>query len=333
MGKKLNPTAIGAFVLGSIVIAVATVMILGGSTFFTKNYMFVSYFSDSINGLDVGAPVKFKGVTIGSVDKILLNMQDADMRDSTVTIVYSIDLKSASSRSGGSIDALPLLESVDKQIEEGLRAKLNYQSIVTGMLYIELDYFAAPHEPYKLQHTSPDYKEVPVIKSGLSEMGKTLEKVLNNILEIDFSQIANNANALLLNLNEKVVQIDAGTINRSVIKTLSDLDRVVNDPSIPAALDNIETLLAESREFLDSTGKEIKGLSASADSAIKQMDKVMFNINTIIAPQSPFRYELAVTLKNLSDTLLSVKNLTDYLERNPGALLRGKADEQQKETK
>src|SRR5215475_1334176 len=74
MGKKANPTMVGAFVLGSLAIAIAVIVALGSSNLFVHEHKFVMFFSSDVNGLNIGAPVKFRGVEIGSVSNVLLSL-------------------------------------------------------------------------------------------------------------------------------------------------------------------------------------------------------------------------------------------------------------------
>lgn len=325
MANKTNPTAIGAFVVGAIVIAVAAVMILGSSKFFTQTEMFVSYFSESINGLDVGAPVKYKGVTIGKVEKIILRSpKPNDMRNSYVVLIYSIDAHTLSKRTESEYSNLG--DSISQQIKDGLRARLNYQSIVTGMLYIELDFAADKNEPYVLMSKNPHVKEIPTAKSTATEMMKTLEMTLNNVSKIDFQELAENTNGLILTVNGKISQIDTDKINDSILKALEDADRLMSDPGISGSLTELNTLLKESRNFLAKLSGQVDDIAGSVDKTVLEVNDVMKNLNGIIAPQSPFRFELATALKNISDTFTSVRSLTDYLQRNPSSLIKGKAE-------
>ncbi len=327
MGKSSNPVMIGAFVLTAVAITVISIMLLGGAKLFEQKDMFVSYFSETTNGLDIGAPVKYKGVKVGKVEDIRLRIYNHDLRDSTVKVIYSIDINALRRKTGNT--NLPLQnasEITERQIREGLRAKLNYQSIVTGMLYIELDYLAEANQAYTTHSDEfSEYKEIPVALSGLSEMGKTFEKVLNNIAQIDFSQIAQNANKLLLDVDNQVMSLDVKQINEKAIITLNNLNKVLEDPKITHSIENLDKLLADTRKLVADVDVAVGDVSKSVNKLADGADEVMENVNSIIAPQSPFRYELAMLLKQLSESLSSFKNLAEFIERNPNAFITGKA--------
>ena len=98
----------------------------------------------------------------------------------------------------------------------------------------------------------------------------------------------------------------------------------VSDPETKAAPKHLNTLMRDADSFVKSAETEMKSLSAAGRETFSNADKVLKNVDTIVAPQSPLRYELAVMIRTLNDSLNSISNLTDYLERNPSSLLTGK---------
>jgi paraquat-inducible protein B len=146
MSIRANPTAIGGFLIGALVLLVAGTATLASTAWFERRSTFISFFQESVNGLEKGAPVKFQGVPVGNVTEILIQI---DQRDKTfqVPVQYEIDLTRLTTQLGTFVD----LEDgavLRQQITDGLRAQLQMESIVTGQLYIELSYRpdAAPAE-------------------------------------------------------------------------------------------------------------------------------------------------------------------------------------------
>ncbi len=105
MNKKISPTLIGGFVLGAVILLVIAVIAFGSGRLFRKTKEFVVYFDGSVNGLNIGAPVKFRGVEVGSVKNILLQLEKG-MEVQSIPVVFEIDLKKITSRGG----AVTLLE-------------------------------------------------------------------------------------------------------------------------------------------------------------------------------------------------------------------------------
>lgn len=138
MSKEANKTLIGAFVVGAVFLLVAAVLIFGSGKFFRKTYKAVMFFEGSIKGLNVGSPVMFRGVKVGTVTDInlILYAKDLSMR---TTVIAEFDPERWTLVGGerGDVKRLQLV------IDRGLRAQLQMQSFVTGQLMIALDFFPA----------------------------------------------------------------------------------------------------------------------------------------------------------------------------------------------
>lgn len=314
MGKKANPVYIGLFVVAAIVIAVAAIVLLGASSF-KKSEIAVCYFKDSINGLNVGAPVKYKGVEIGKVKNISMDLA-MDSRENMIVVFLDIDADLGVSEDW--------IEFVKEQRRRGLRAKLNFQSIVTGMLYVELDYFADIDEQFSIRHENDSLVEIPVMESSLSDMAKKVEALIENVSKVDFKKIADDADALLVSINSKLGDIDAKAINSEVLATLESVRKVVSDEKILKSLENLNGLISDGRDFFTSTSKTVEDLNSNVSETLSSLNRFVENVNTMVEPNSAVRYEVSMLISNVSDAAISIKSLTDFLERNPKAILTGK---------
>lgn len=323
MKNNVNSLAIGMFVLGAALISVITVVVFGASKFFEDDQIFVSRFAETVNGLDVGAPVKFKGVKIGKVERIAISSgknseSDENAGEDLVSVIYSIDLnllkrrmRDAKGESG--------VDWVKEQIRGGLRAKLMYQSIVTGMLYIELDYLDKPDKDIVI-YENQRFIGIPSVSSGLSELVKSVQDSIASIASIDFKEFFTNANTLLVNLNSKVEAIDAVKLNDATLKMIADAD---------ALMLNANTLVGGAGEFVKNSDKNLADLSADLRKTLANVDKLAANVNALVEPNSKLRFELATLIRSLNNSANSFSNLADYIQRNPNSLLTGKKARQQ----
>ena len=107
MNKKISPTLIGAFVIGAIALLVIAIIVFGSGRLFKQTREFVLYFETSVNGLRVGAPVKFKGVEVGSVKNIVLQLEK-DTQVARIPVIIEIDLEKL--QAGGKPSRLPRTE-------------------------------------------------------------------------------------------------------------------------------------------------------------------------------------------------------------------------------
>ena len=316
------------FVMAASIIAVAAVMVFGAAKFFSRTENFISFFSESVNGLDVGAPLKYKGVKIGKVEGIFIS-SSKNIKESSVSVVYSIDIDQLRRKTG--TDFKDYSDWMDEQIAEGLRAKLNYQSIVTGMLYIELDFIADKGEKYDLKYGGTRFKEIPAAKSGLSELAKGFEKTMADVAKIDFAGIGQNVHSAIVKVNEKLDAIDAKAISDNAVSALKGVDDLVRNRDVAEAIKKLDVLLSDSDALVNDARAELKNFSSSGASLAARLDEVLRNVNSVVAPQSPLRYHIAVLVKTMNDSMSYISNFTDYLQRNPNSLLRGKDNSKRKQ--
>ena len=323
MNNKVNPVVIGVFVVSALAIAIVAMTAIGASKFFEKTDSAICYFRDSVNGLEIGAPVKYKGVTIGKVDNILIFPSPRNPRKSLIATKLSIDTTTIKKRAIGAEKVKDQKAQLEKQIQDGLRAKLNFQSIVTGMLYIELDYIDH-NKPYPLHNIINDeaLTEIPVEESGISDTIKMMEDTLKEVAQIDFKGISENLNTLLKTSNEKIAQLDVENINKNLVQTLENANAIMaqaKNENLPAEL---KSALAEAKSMLSSSQNTMQ----AANELMQNANELVENANAIVSPDSPFLYDISIFLKNLSSTANSIKTLADFLDRNPSALLTGRPE-------
>ncbi len=176
MGKKLSPTLVGGFVVGALALVVIGIITFGSGRLFSKTFEFVLYFDSSVNGLNIGAPVKVRGVEIGTVTNILLTLDREKIKKEAaesgvrqamqrwnprIPVIIEIDAEKLTSRGATGL-ALTDPEAFDALIEQGLRGQLQTESLVTGLLYIDLDFH--PGSSVNVVEASVSgYKEIPTI--------------------------------------------------------------------------------------------------------------------------------------------------------------------------
>ena len=159
MSKPANKRLIGVFVLGAITLLVIAVVALGSGKLFRKTFKAVCFFEGSVAGLDVGAPVVFDGVRIGSVIDVVLRYNATDL---STTIPVHIDLDSQRVETIGPLPSPKSFEEdLRRLIDRGLKARLELQSIVTGKLQVSLAYY--PDRPVRFAGADRKYPEIPTI--------------------------------------------------------------------------------------------------------------------------------------------------------------------------
>src|SRR5262245_437160 len=181
MAKRANPTLIGGFVLGGIILAVGAVLVLGGRAWFKRPVTCVMAFDGSVAGLAVGSPVSFRGVQLGAVSSVQLRY------NTTLIIVFAEIYPSRIRGAPGEITPSKVERSIQDAVKTGLRAQLQVQSLLTGQLYIGLDY--APDTPARLTGVDPGYCEIPTIPTALAQIQDQMKKIMAELEQLPLKQI------------------------------------------------------------------------------------------------------------------------------------------------
>ena len=330
MSKKANPTLIGAFVVGAVVLVFAAIAIIGSGQLFRKTYEFVLYFEGSVSGLREGASVKYKGVEIGTITSILLQLGDGvDANRIPVIIKLDANKISGSRGVGGSLtDPAGLKAAIDR----GLRGQLQTESIVTGVLFVALDLF--PDSPIKfVQPPGSRYQEIPTIPTTLQKVQDILGQLLGKLDDVDFKQLLNS-------VTDAVKNLEGLANNKDLQGAFAGVNQLVNKPELHAAVRSLDETVRRISQAADGVQKvagtldrsvatlsvDLKETLTGVRDAVKQIQVTVANADGFVDPNSPTAYELTKALKEPSGAARSLRLMADFLERNPRALLFGRPE-------
>jgi paraquat-inducible protein B len=333
MNKRISPAMIGAFVLGAIALIVIAILVFGSGRLFRQTRNFVLYFDSSVNGLRIGSPVKLKGVEIGSVKDIRILVGQGTAGDE-IPVIIEIDLRKLTQRGAAAAAAATVdPEAMQKVIiDRGLRGQLDMESLVTGLLYVALDFF--PGTPINLVQKPGgdyDYPEIPTLPTTLEQAKGALTRVISKLEDIDFKELDANLQATLKGVNRTVNSPEIESVLRSLARVMPKVDEaVVNIRNLAGTMEDKVKILAD--DLQHTSGDARLALKQAAD-ALKQTQETMkraegavVNIETLSDLDSPVNYELVKGLRDVSSAARSLRALTDYLERNPRAPIFGKPD-------
>jgi phospholipid/cholesterol/gamma-HCH transport system substrate-binding protein len=333
MNKRFSPAMIGAFVLGAVILIVIAILVFGSGRLFRQTRTFVLYFDSSVNGLRMGAPVKLKGVEIGSVKDIRIQVGQGTGADE-IPVIIEIDLKKLTRRGApAAAEATVDPEAMQKVIvDRGLRGQLDMESLVTGLLYVALDFFpGTPINFVQKPGGDYDYPEIPTLPTTLEQAKGALTRVISKLEDIDFKELDANLQATLKGVNRTVNSPEIESVLRSLARVMPKVDQaVVNIRNLAGTMDDKVKILADD---LQHTSADARLALKQAGDALKQTQETMkraegavANIETLSDLDSPVNYELVKGLRDVSTAARSLRALTDYLERNPRAPIFGKPD-------
>jgi paraquat-inducible protein B len=329
VSRKISPAMIGAFVLGALALIVIAILVFGSGRLFRQTREFVLYFDNSVNGLRVGAPVKFKGVEIGSVKDIRLQLEKGKEVDK-IPVIIQIDLEKLTSRGAPSLVAVDR-QAFDKAIvERGLRGQLEMESLVTGLLYVALDFFPGTAVNLVQQANADNkYPEIPTLPTAFEQAKDAVTRIMDKLEEIDFKELIATLQATVTGLNRTLNSPDLESALRSLARVMPKVDEaVVSIRNLAVTLDDKGKILVDD---LQLTSADVRVALKEAGDALKQTAETMkraeaavANIETLSDLDSPVNYELGKSLREVSAAARSLRSLTDYLERNPRAPIFGK---------
>jgi paraquat-inducible protein B len=294
MSKEPRYAWIGAFVVGAIAIVMMATLLFGRSKFFEQTETYISYFSGSVKGLAVGAPVNFRGAPVGRVKDISI-VYRADDDGLIIPVLLELDADSVrgintpTDRSHGRKGS----ELVRRLVERGLRAQLGLDSIVTGQLFVQLDFM--PQVPIARSVGSDSgYEEIPTAPSPL-------EKLRESLQEIPIPELVNKT-----------------------VAAVEKLDALLSSGDLNDTIKNLNSTLVEIRNLTARLDGQSGGILRDVKVVVDQTSVLVQAAQRILQEGSPLPGKVSGVLDQLSESARSLRRLADALEEHPEALLRGK---------
>jgi paraquat-inducible protein B len=335
MKTKVSPTIVGAFVLGAFALGLVALLAFGGVSFFSKPQRFVVYFDESIHGLDLGSPVKLRGVRIGRVVDLSVRY-DATRNQSVVGVICELNRNMVSDVTGAQLD-VSNREELQTLVDHGLRAQLGVLGLATGLLFVELD-FVDPHDyPAPPPPPAPVTKAVvvPAIPSAISEFQANLTEILNDIKKIDFAGISTQFEGLLVDTRKQLAGVDLKGAVDQWKKTGAQVEALATQPQLKELIGNLDAAVTQLRGTLAKIdtqvgvdGDELRTTLTQAKTTLESFNAAASSMHRFIAAQSGVGDQAARTLDQLSAAADAVRRLADFLERNPQALITGRPPRQ-----
>jgi paraquat-inducible protein B len=321
MAKRANPASVGAFVIGAIALAVAAVALLGSGNLFRQTHQFVCFFDGNVNGLRVGAAVKFKGVEIGEVRQILLSLNVGTGpvtvgNSNVIKIPVVIQLDEGRILKGGvSYINVGNPAGMRLAISRGLRAQLATESLLTGLLYVDLDMHPGSPARFATDQNSP-YTEIPTLPTAFEQAQSVAIKLMNQLDKIQLDQLVVTATQTLAAVRDLVTSRDLKDSIASLKETGQSLDKTS---------ESIRTLTVHLDRQIGPLGTTVQVTARNADAALKKTQATLERLDDTLRPDAPLLYQANHTLVDLSEAARAIRQLAEYLERNPDAIVRGRS--------
>ncbi len=321
MSERPHSVAIGAFIVGALVIAIGAIFFISGTGLGSGRDKVVMVFDGSVKGLTLGAPVALRGVQIGQVTDIKLVL---DTETIEVIMVVEAELNPSNLRYRGRGNNA---DYTDELIARGMRAQLNTQSLLTGLLYVQLDFH--PESEVQLVDIESDYTQIPTIPTDL-------ERITREIAAIDIPRMTEHLATIAESLSsftsdEAFQQIPADI--QSTLRSVAQLSEQVN-AQLQSSGPRLDQVLEQAASTVETANMELPKLSGAARDSLAQLtqaitafEQAASNAQGMLAPDSATTYQLNQALAELAGAGRALRLLARSLEEQPEALLKGRKEE------
>ncbi len=320
---EANRFKLGLFIVSSAVLAFAILLSLGIADIFERKIVITTIFTESVQGLEHGAPLKLKGVTIGRVTGMTVNLNKKHVRVDMEAVLSAV----APDGGRGKYDAEKFGEHIENEIIKGLRCRLDLTGI-TGMKYVELNYFT-PANPVLAIRPPDDVLYIPSTPSLLSGISSSLSETMARIASINYEEISSR-----------------------LVETLRSINRLFDDPKIQSTIDKLELISsnletttanlnktldeAEMKDVVSKLKSNLESINALSEGIRKEVEEAKIpetaksareafaSTSEGISEMARLKTRLSQTLAKLDESLDSLTETLDSIGEDPAILLKGK---------
>jgi phospholipid/cholesterol/gamma-HCH transport system substrate-binding protein/paraquat-inducible protein B len=305
---------LGLFVTVSILALAVLLFLLGGRKLFQPTFTFETYFAESVAGLEIGAPLRYRGVPLGTVAEVLDSAAEyerdvpLDKRRNYIVVRAKVTLSA--------VEALQVRRDAPELVKLGLRAQTQLAGI-TGQQYLALDFLdPAKHPPLEFPWT-PKYYYVPSAPSRTGEIIAKAQVFMASLSEVDAKALGENLNKLLVSLNAKVGELPMARLT-------ADADELLRNAN--ATIVRAAPLVADLKQSVDNLAvitRSVRGVAdrGDLDRTIKHIDEALERLNGVLGDN---QYDVRVIVRDLRKTADNLRELSATIKRYPaGALIGG----------
>ncbi|MBS1155324.1 MAG: hypothetical protein H6R07_1248 [Proteobacteria bacterium] len=338
MSEHKKHFRLGLFVLVALLISVGLLVGLGAGKWFATNVKLETYFDESVQGIDIGSKIRYRGVVVGEVSEIGFTYARYE-QDKPPTQRYQyvrIIAKVQTELFGGKSIAFPDQATLDREAKRGLRIKITPQGL-TGTSYLEIDFTDPVENPALPINWEPDNLYIPTARSTVKQFLDGAQDAVTRLQRIDLEGAADNLNRLLETTEKKIDALPIERIGRNLEQISSELAQA----HVGRTASEAAALLAEARESNQHLKKLLSDpalASAPADlaasarrarellenpelaQAISRLNQSMGRVDHLLASRDQ---GIATLIDNLNDISENLKTLTESAQRHPAGLLLG----------
>ncbi len=337
---KVNPKWIGLFVIVGFSALAGLLIIFGGGAFGGKANRYVLFFDQSVNGLNPGATVKFRGVPIGTVERISLRVVGQSPESRAIPVVIALKPRQLERELGVGVDLLAK-DNIRRAIDNGLAARLNLESFVTGLLFVELDFIGIPgSQRYHLSadDVAQEWLEIPTVGSPFDKLTSDIVALISKVEDIDFVGLFDNINTLVGNAGTALESVDFYVLSQSAVRIMDNVSTLMETGAVNRAMVEFaaaasafaataataESLIEQIQGEGIPLGPQLEATLAEAQELMQAWKSFARQTDHFLSGNSDLRSDLDNTMQIWSDTARSFRALIELLRENPRSILSGR---------
>ncbi len=306
MTRKANFFKLGLFVIIAFVLFAAFLIAFGAGEFMKKELIAETYFDESVQGLDIGSEVRYKGLKIGVVKSITSTARVYNRASNYILVRFSLDKDSYLGQTGKTNE-----ERIDKAIAKGLRIHLAFKGL-TGAAFLETDYSQGMSPPIPISWR-PKYIYIPSRKSRIKRLGDAINQIVENFTHINIVNITTRLDKLLQILNNKAADLDMAKISLQTESLLAEVRKTNKQISRTFGSAKIKKMIDDAQKIFSGFRAIVRNSQQPLDKAMKDFSKTAHNAEVIT---SDIKTGLSSKIENFSneiDTMLKSLNKTSKM--------------------
>jgi len=343
MSQKANYFKLGLFVIGAIAAGILVLVIIGSGRWFERKVIIETYFKESVQGLDLGSKLKYRGVTIGEVTRISFTYTRYQLdlpitqRERYVMVEAQVQPRLLGGRAAAG--DMTQAENAAMEVEKGLRLRLAQQGI-TGLAYLEMDYVEPPPAVLAISWT-PDNVYIPSAPSTFTAVVNAAQDIMEKLHRVDFEATIARIDKLLDTVNDRVGAVDVRKLQQRADSTLAKLESTLDQLQAKKLSDEAGALLAELRQSNAELKKTLANpawqkIPDEASAAVQRMkelisdpklQRTIANIDRITGRFDRIfgstDTDLATSIENLRQITDNLRDLTEETKRYPASVIFG----------
>ena len=315
MATPTNHWKLGLFVVVGLVVAIGSVAALGARSLEKETVSYQSFFDESVQGLDVGSPVKFRGVTVGSVS--IINVAP-DHRHVAVTCGLEVtqlqDLGLATSHGGKARIAVP----------PDLRVQLGSTGL-TGVKFVSIDFFPTKDNPIMALPFAVPENYIPSAQSTMKNLEDSVVHAVDR-----FPELADQIVQLLGKISRLLEDVTDEHIPEKASMTLAHVNEVLSSVQLAVKVADVGALSHEARTTMSSVNLTVTQMGALVErlqgekGLVASIERASNAVGDVAHGATGVGQDLEETMRDVQEAAAAVQRLGDELDRDPDMLLKGR---------